>query len=147
MPKPKLVIRLPRNEITKPLESGLEAIQGARALLKKFGAEVEPALYALLCDKKSSTRATVDKALKGGASSATAILAPLLITQFALAPAVAAVVAAVAVQAVATAGQKKLCQELAESKKDDDDRPKPPERKKRTPKPKQTKPKVKRKKK
>jgi len=108
---------------------------------------VEPALYALLCDKKSSTRATVDKALKGGASSATAILAPLLITQFALAPAVAAVVAAVAVQAVATAGQKKLCQELAESKKDDDDRPKPPERKKRTPKPKQTKPKVKRKKK
>lgn len=93
----------------------MAAIKGARNLLAKFGAQVEPALYALLCDQKSTIRETVDKALKGGTASASAILVPLLIGEFALAPAVATVVAAVAMQAIAAAGQEKLCQELAKA--------------------------------
>ncbi len=141
MPKPKSVIQLPRNQIAKPLESGLDVIQGVRELLNKFGAQVEPALYALLCDKKSPTRATVDKALKGGGASATTMLVPLLVAQFALAPAVAALVAAVAVQAIASTGQEKLCKELAESrKKDDGQKAKKPRRKQQAPKAKPTKP-------
>ncbi len=115
-PREKPVVQAERNGLGKPIVQGIEAIKGARSLIRRFGAQVEPALFALLCDKKSSTRESVDKALKGGAASATAILVPLLIGQFALAPAVAAVVAAVAVQALAAAGQENLCEELAKAK-------------------------------
>ena len=106
----------PRPDPAKPFEQGLEVIKGVRELLGKFGAQVEPALYALLCDTQSPTREKVDQALKGGNHSAVSMLAPLLITQFTLAPAVAAVVAAVAVQAIAAAGKDKLCEVLAEAR-------------------------------
>ena len=114
--KPLLPIlpSLPQVDLSKPVAGGLNALKGVRELLGKFGAQVEPALYALLCDKKSPTRLKVDKAVKGGTQSAVALLVPLLIAQFALAPAVAALVAAVAVQAIASAGQERLCEELAE---------------------------------
>lgn len=115
-PNERSAVRTERDRLVKPIEQGVEAIKGARSLIRRFGTQVEPALYALLCDKKSTTRDSVDKALKGGAASATAILVPLLIGQFALAPAVATVVAAVAVQALAAAGQEKLCEELAKAK-------------------------------
>jgi len=117
-PKKKSLIpnlpSLPQIDLPKPFEDGLEVVKGARDLISKFGGQVEPALYALLCDRRSPARGKVDKALKGGTQSAVALLVPLLITQFALAPAVAALVAAVAVQAIASAGQGRLCEELAE---------------------------------
>jgi len=119
-PKDKFTPRTPDAAASNPLPAGAEVIKGVRGLIAKFGAQVEPALYTLLCDKQNKTRETVDKALKGGTGSAAAVLAPLLIAQFALAPAVAAMVAAVAVQAIAAAGREKLCEALAEGRKDTD---------------------------
>ena len=115
-PRGKFTIKVPRTEATKPLENGLDVIKGVRDLIARFGNQVEPALYVLLCDKESETRAAVDKALKGGSFSATEVIVPLLISQFGLAPAVATMVAAVAIQAVSAAGQEKLCEVLAEAK-------------------------------
>ena len=138
-PKKKSLIpnlpSLPQIDLPKPFEDGLEVVKGARDLISKFGGQVEPALYALLCDKKSPTRLKVDKALKGGTQSAVALLVPLLIAQFALAPAVAALVAAVAVQAIASAGQERLCEELAERQAEAEQTP---NSKSQTPKPRHT---------
>ncbi len=80
----KAALRVPRNDLTKPMEAGtgIEAIRGAQNLIRQFGKQVEPALYALLCDTQSETRLTVDKALKTGGQAATAVLVPLLISQF-----------------------------------------------------------------
>ncbi len=115
-PRGKFTIKVPRTEAAKPLGNGLDVIKGVRDLIARFGNRVEPALYVLLCDQESETRAAVDKALKGGSLSATAVIVPLLISQFGLAPAVATMVAAVAIQAVSAAGQEKLCEVLAEAK-------------------------------
>jgi hypothetical protein len=117
-PKDRPASRGPNPAASNPLPAGKDVIKGVRDLIARFGAQVEPALYALLCDKQDKTRETVDKALKGGVGSAAAVLTPLLIGKFALAPAVAAMVAAVAVQAIAAAGRDKLCEALAEGRTD-----------------------------
>jgi hypothetical protein len=59
---------------------------------------------------------TVDNALRNGTRSAVVVLIPLLIAQFALAPTVAVSVAGVLVRTIATKGQEKLCEELAEAR-------------------------------
>jgi outer membrane biosynthesis protein TonB len=148
----KFVIRIPRTDLTKPMEAGVEAIKGAQDLIRKFGAQVEPALYGLLCDTQSPNRQAVDKALKNGGAAASAVLLPLLIKDYNIAPAIATMVAAVTVQAIATVGQEKLCQAMAAAgadkqpvvvaKPEPDSKPKPKPRPKPT-KPKPTKPKPK----
>jgi hypothetical protein len=109
----KYATRTTHTEPIKPMEGGFDAIKGIQNLMRLFGREVEPALYALLCDTQSDARLTIDKAIKGGAQTATAVLVPMLISQFSIAPAIATMVAAVAVQAIATVGQEKLCHALA----------------------------------
>lgn len=89
------------------------ATQTIHDLLERMGDKVEPALYALLCDTENPLRKTTDDALHNGTRSAIAALVPLLIAQFALAPAVAVVVAGFAVKTLASKGQNKLCEELA----------------------------------
>ena len=109
----KFVIRIPHTDLTKPMAAGVEVIKGAQDLIRKFGAQVEPALYGLLCDTSSVNRTAMDKALKNGGTAATATLIPLLISDYSISPAIATMVAAVVVQAIATVGQEKLCQALA----------------------------------
>jgi outer membrane biosynthesis protein TonB len=101
-------------DLTKNGDSGIESIRGAQNLIRQFGKHVEPALYALLCDTQSETRATVDKALKAGGPAASAVLVPLLTSQFSIAPAIATMVSAVVLQAIATVGQEKMCRALGE---------------------------------
>jgi len=109
----KFVIRIPRTDLTKPMEAGVEAIRGAQDLIRKFGVQVEPALYSLLCDTSSASRQAVDKALKNGGAAASMTLIPLLTKDYNISPAIATMVAAVVVQAIATVGQEKLCQAMA----------------------------------
>ena len=85
-------------------------------LLDKLGGKAEPALYTFLCEEKTSMRSVVDDALRNGTQSAIVVLIPLLIAQFALAPAVAAVVAGVVVKTLASKGQRKLCKEMREAR-------------------------------
>ena len=89
-----------------------DLLRPAKSVWSKVGDQIEPILYQILCDPKNALRRTVDNALQDGTKSAVLVLAPLLIAQFALAPAVAGVVAAIVVKALATRGQKKLCDEL-----------------------------------
>jgi len=90
-------------------------IKTMQDLMDKLGDKAEPILYALLCNEQNPLRKTVDEALRGG-KSGVAVLVPLLIAQFALAPAVAAVVAGFVVKTLASKGQEKLCEELAEAR-------------------------------
>lgn len=85
-----------------------------KRLITHFGEPVRPALRALLCDQTSSLHATLETALACGTKSAIALLVPMLITQFALAPAAALFVAALVVKALATRGRERLCAELAQ---------------------------------
>lgn len=105
----------PLTDLTKNGDSSIESIRGAQNLIRQFGKQVEPALYALLCDTQSETRATVDKALKAGGPAASAVLTPLLTSQYGIPPVIATMVSAVALQAIATVGQEKLCRALAET--------------------------------
>lgn len=105
----------PLTDLTKQGEGSIEAIRGAQNLIRQFGKQVEPALYSLLCDTQSETRATVDKALKAGGPAASAVLVPLLTSQFGIAPVIATMVSAVVLQAIATVGQEKMCRALAET--------------------------------
>ncbi len=105
----------PLTDLTKQGEGSIEAIRGAQNLIRQFGKQVEPALYTLLCDTQSETRAQVDKALKAGGPAASAVLVPLLTSQFGIAPVIATMVSAVVLQAIATVGQEKMCRALAET--------------------------------
>jgi hypothetical protein len=92
------------------------AAKTTQELLEKMGDKAEPILYALLCDEQNPLRKTVDEALHGGTKSAIAVLVPLLVAQFALAPAIAVVVAGFVVKTLASKGQEKLCKELSEAR-------------------------------
>jgi hypothetical protein len=107
------------------------ALRTAQDLMDRLGTKAEPILYALLCDDKHPLRKSVDAALRNGSQSAIAVLVPLLIAQFALAPALAVVVAGFVVKTLASKGQKKLCEELAAKRA----RPHPQPKKTRTLKP------------
>lgn len=95
-----------------PEQASTDLVRDLRNLTTRFGPPVEAALRALLCDQ-GSLRNSVEKALEGGAKSGIALIVPLLIAQFALAPTVALLVATLAIKALATHGQNKLCAELS----------------------------------
>jgi hypothetical protein len=96
-----------------PEQASTDLTRELRSLTTRFGPPVEAALRALLCDQ-GSLRNTVEKSLEGGAKSALALVVPLLVAQFALAPTVALLVATLVIKALATHGQKKLCAELSQ---------------------------------
>jgi hypothetical protein len=81
-------------------------------LVDRFGESVQAALYEFLCDRESALHKTTEGALGGGMKAAVAVLVPLLVAQFALAPAVALVVATLVVKVIATQGEQTLCEEL-----------------------------------
>lgn len=91
-------------------------VKTVQELLDKVGDRAEPILYTLLCDPDNPLRKTVDETLRNGTKSAIVALIPLLIAQFALAPAVAVVVAGFIVKTLAGKGQEKLCEELAQAR-------------------------------
>lgn len=95
-----------------PEQAATDLARDLRNLRARFGPPAEAALRALLCEQ-GSLRNSVEKALDGGAKSAVALIVPLLMAQFALAPTVALLVATLAIKALATHGQKKLCAELS----------------------------------
>jgi hypothetical protein len=100
-----------------PEQASTDLTRELRSLTTRFGPPVEAALQALLCEQ-GSLRNTVEKSLEGGAKSALALVVPLLVAQFALAPTVALLVATLVIKALATHGQKKLCAELSQSAAD-----------------------------
>jgi hypothetical protein len=81
-------------------------------LIDHCGESVQTAVYALLCDRKSSLHKTTEGALSSGVKAAVGVLVPVLVAQFALAPAVALVVATLGVKVIATQGERTLCEEL-----------------------------------
>jgi|GEM_PF-2581843 len=95
-----------------PEKASTDLTRELRSLTARFGPSVEAALRALLCEQ-GSLHNSVEKALNGGTQSAMGLVVPLLIAQFALAPTVALLVATLAIKALATHGQKKLCAELS----------------------------------
>lgn len=88
-----------------------ELVADSHNLIAQFGKPVEQALYALLC-QDSELRPTLNEALGGGVKSGVALVVPILVGQFALAPTVALVVATLVIKTFATRGQKTLCAEL-----------------------------------
>jgi hypothetical protein len=82
-------------------------------LIDRCGESVQAILYDLLCNKKSSLHQTTEGALGNGVKAAVGVLVSVLVAQFALAPAVALVVATLAVKVIATQGEQALCKELA----------------------------------
>ena len=83
----------------------------AHRLIEQFGRPVELALFALLC-QDSELRPALDKAADGGVKFGIALIVPILVGQFVLAPAVALVVATLVIKTFAAHGQKALCAEL-----------------------------------
>ena len=89
----------------------VELVNDSHRLIAQFGKPVEQALFALLC-QDSKLRPTLNEALGGGGKSGVALVVPILVGQFALAPTVALVVATLVIKTFATRGQKALCTEL-----------------------------------
>jgi hypothetical protein len=83
-------------------------------LLRQNGDPVRKALYALLCDESGLFKSITGGVTSDGIKAGVGMLVPLLISQFALAPAVALLVATLVLKAVAANGQKALCEELAQ---------------------------------
>ena len=81
-------------------------------LIDHCGESVQTAVYELLC-RKSNLRKTTEGALNSGVKAAVGVLVPVLVAQFALAPAVAVVVATLVVKVIAAQGERTLCEELA----------------------------------
>ena len=101
--------------VTRTGRSGQTAIaelaNDSHRLIAQFGKPVELALFALLC-QDSKLQPTLNEALGGGVKSGVALVVPILVGQFALAPTVALVVATLVIKTFATRGQKALCMEL-----------------------------------
>jgi len=95
-----------------PEQATTDLTRELRSLTSRFGPPVEQALRALLCEQ-GRWRNSVEKSLDGGVKSALTLVVPLLVTQFALAPTVALLVATFVIKALATHGQNKLCAELS----------------------------------
>jgi len=95
-----------------PEQASTDLVRDLRSLTSRYGPPAEAALRALLCER-GSLRHSVEKALDGGVKSALALVVPLLVAQFALAPTVALLVAAFVIKTLATHGQKQLCAELS----------------------------------
>ena len=84
-------------------------------LIRQNGEPVRNALYNLLCEPESAMRTATQTALGGGGvSSAVGVLVPLLVAQFAMAPAVALLVGTLVIKAFASSGEKAVCEELAQ---------------------------------
>ena len=88
-----------------------ELVADSHSLIAQFGKPVEQALFALLC-QDSELRPILNGALGGSVKSGVALVVPILVGQFALAPTVALVVATLVIKTFATHGQKALCAEL-----------------------------------
>ena len=86
-------------------------------LMREHGENVRKALYALLCEENSPLRSILDEAKGSGAKSAVGLIVPVLVAQFAFAPAVALLIATLVLKAVAANGEKALCEELVRQNK------------------------------
>ncbi len=82
-------------------------------LFDKLGDQAEPILYALLCDDRHPLHRSMKDAAKKSGSLAMLTLAPMIVANFAVTPALAAMIVGVVIKAVATKGPDKLCEELA----------------------------------
>jgi hypothetical protein len=81
-------------------------------LIRDHGVKVRKALYAMLCEENGPLRPLVSGTTATGAKSAVGFLVPVLAAQFALAPAVALLVATLVIKTAAAHGEKSLCEEL-----------------------------------
>ena len=91
------------------------ALGSIENLLEKLGDQFEPILYSLVCDDKHAMRSTLTNMLGKGSQAATLALVPMLVTQFALTPALAALVVGVVVKELVSKGPETLCAELAKA--------------------------------
>ena len=105
--------RAARTSSLKPSKSVIHTIED---LLDKLGDEIEPALYALLCDDKHDLNSAAKGAVGKGSRLAMFALAPAIAAQFALTPAVAVAVVGVVAKELVTKGPDALCEELAKAK-------------------------------
>lgn len=83
-----------------------------KKLIDQSGAQVEKALYYMLCDPTNVARADIKKAMDNSTKAAIALVVTLLVGQFALAPATALILASIVVKIFAAKGQEKVCAEM-----------------------------------
>ncbi len=82
-------------------------------LFDKLGDQAEPILYALLCDAKHPLYQSMKDVATKGSNLAMLTLAPMIVANFAVTPALAALIVGVLIKTLATKGPDKLCEELA----------------------------------
>jgi hypothetical protein len=104
---------------TQHLQLSFDSPEGVAGVLNELirqnGEVVRRALYALLCEENGTLRPLVSGATATGARSAVGFLVPVLAAQFALAPAVALLIATLVIKAVAANGEKAICEELTQT--------------------------------
>ena len=104
------------NYFTEHLKLSFDSPEGVAGVLNELirdhGPKVRRVLYALLCEENGALRPIVSGATASGAKSAVGFLVPVIAAQFALAPAVALLIATLVIKAVAASGEKSLCEEM-----------------------------------
>jgi hypothetical protein len=100
---------------TEHLKLSFETPEGVTGVLNELirdhGEPIRNALYALLCDPDNKLRKMVPVGLEAsGRAAAVGVLVPALVAQFALAPAVALLVATLVIDASAANAQKTVCE-------------------------------------
>jgi|GEM_PF-3963059 len=79
-------------------------------LISQHGEPVRKALYGLICEKGGALHGLTSSAMVSGGKSAAGVLVPALVAQFALAPAVALLVATLVIKTISAGGEKVLCE-------------------------------------
>lgn len=95
-------------------EAGPEWTAMMKGLGEKMWIKLEPKLYELLCKPSKEHDEFID-ALKEGGKMLAVALAPALVAQVALLPAVAIVIATIAAKKIADAGLEAVCEMWKES--------------------------------
>ena len=100
---------------TEHLKLSFETPEGVTGVLNELirdhGEPIRDALYALLCDPDNKLRKIVPVGMEdSGRAAAVGVLVPMLVAQFALAPAVALLVATLVIDASAANAQKTVCE-------------------------------------
>jgi len=112
---PKKKTPAKRTVRTPSRKASTGVIHTVEGLLDQLGDEVEPVLYALLCNDKNDLNSAAKDAVSKGSHLALLALTPAIVMQFALTPAVAAVVVGFVAKELVTKGPDALCEELAKA--------------------------------
>lgn len=99
---------------TEHLKLSFDTPEGVTKVLNELihdhGESVRKALYSLLCEPDSALRKMTTSLLAENGKSAVGQLVPVLVAQFALAPAVALLVATLVIRALASGGENAVCE-------------------------------------